>query len=408
MLGALAAGSSRVRGFLDGRDCHATIRVMQQLGVCIDRLGANELVVHGVGLDGLAEPTQVLDCANSGTTMRLLAGLMAGQRFNSFLVGTPQLQSRPMGRVVDPLCAMGARIVGRARGKLAPLALEGSALQGQRHDLAVASAQVKSCLLLAGLYARDETVVIEPGRARDHTERMLAAMGAPLTVSAGQSRILRPDQPLTPVDFVVPGDPSSAAFLLVAAACAHGSELEVEAVDVNPTRSGLLHALKDMGGDLTVRQQREEGGEPVADIQVRGAQLRAVRCDGARIVTMIDEIPVLALAATQATGTTTIADAGELRVKETDRIATTVSELRKLGARIEARDDGMVIDGPTQLRGAEVDAHGDHRLAMALIVAGLLATGETSVRGTEVTRDSFPGFEQTLRALGAQLLEEAQ
>lgn len=403
LLGAIAQGTSRLHGLLHGRDCQATLQLIRDLGVRVEQQKDGGVVVHGVGLDGLREPQNVLDCTNSGTTMRLAAGLLAGQPFSSFLVGTRQLQSRPMDRIVTPLRNMGAVIVGRSQGSFAPLAIQGTKLSAIHHELPVASAQVKSALLLAGLYAEGSTVLFEPGPCRDHTERMLSTMGAPLHRDGREICLQRTAEPLRPLELTVPGDPSSAAFLIVAATCLPGSELLMEGIGVNPTRHGLIAALSEMGARVDVTHRRKEGGEPVADLRVSTSALSARTLGGDRIVTMIDEIPVLAVAATQARGATIVADAGELRVKETDRVAVTVEELGKLGAQVEARPDGIVIHGPGMLRGNDVDSHGDHRIAMALTIAGLIAQGETHVHGAEVISDSFPGFAETLAALGADV-----
>jgi 3-phosphoshikimate 1-carboxyvinyltransferase len=404
LLGAIGGGVSRVRGFLNGRDCHATLQVVRDLGVRVDSASNGDLYVHGVGLGGLTEPRTVLDCVNSGTTMRLVSGLLAGQGFTSFLTGTEQLCGRPMARVANPLREMGATILSRHTGR-APLAIQGGNLSAIRFDMPVASAQVKSAILIAGLYAKGTTVVVEPGPTRDHTERMLSAMGATVETVGREVRVRPPEAPLAPFTILVPGDPSSAAFLVVAAACCPTSSVELQAVGTNPTRHGLIESLLEMGANIELKNPRTEGAEPVADLVVQGGMLHGASLGGDRIVTMIDEIPIFAVAASQAMGTTMITDAAELRVKETDRIATTVSELGKLGARIEGRDDGMVIHGPSKLVGTDVDSHGDHRLAMALTIAGLLADGETRVHGADVTGDSFPGFEDTLRALGAEVSE---
>ncbi|MCB9114393.1 MAG: 3-phosphoshikimate 1-carboxyvinyltransferase [Caldilinea sp.] len=406
MFGSIAEGETHIRNFLDGGDCRSTIDVMRGLGVQVDVVSPTELVVHGRGLDGLQEPANVLDCGNSGTTIRLLTGLLVGQQFATFLNGTAQIRRRPMGRIVRPLRGMGADIMGRQMGEYAPLGIRPSRLRGLEYTMPVASAQVKSCLLLAGLYAHGLTIVIEPGPARDHTERMLAAMGAPIAVYGNKITSERPQTPLKALDITVPGDISSAAFLLVAGAITPNSRITVTGVGTNPTRTGIVEALQAMGAAITFANEREEGGEPVADLVVTTSALRGTTFGGEQIVTMIDELPILAVAATQAEGRTVVRDAHELRVKETDRIATTVSELRKLGAKIEPTADGFIIDGPTPLVGAPVESHDDHRLAMAMTVAGLVARGQTEVYGAEVTADSFPGFEVTLQALGADLLVE--
>lgn len=405
MFAAIAEGTSRIANFLPGADCMATVRVMQALGVRIDARSPTDLIVHGRGLQGLQEPTDVLDCANSGTTIRLLAGLLAGQPFTAILNGTDQIRRRPMDRVVKPLRDMGAQILGRQNGRYAPLAIGPARLKAIEYDMPVASAQVKSCLLLAGLYARGLTVVRQPGPARDHTERMLAAMGAPIQAVGPVVSSERPSAPLKPLNITVPGDISSAAFLLVAASIVPESRIVITNVGVNPTRTGIVDALTAMGADIRYRRRTDQGGEPVADLEVRHAPLHGATFGGQTIVTMIDEIPVLAVAATQAKGRTVIRDAQELRVKETDRIATTAAELRKMGADITPTEDGLVIQGPTPLYGTDVDSHGDHRLAMALAVAGLIAKGVTTVVNAHVTADSFPGFESTLRVLGARIEE---
>ncbi len=406
MFGAIGDGVSTIRGFLDGHDCRATVSVMRALGVQVDDISNTELVVHGRGLHGLQEPNNVLDCANSGTTIRMMTGLLAGQTFSTFLSGSEQIRRRPMGRIVKPLRGMGADIMGRQDGNLAPLGIRPVKLRGIEYEMPVASAQVKSCLLLAGLYAHGLTIVREPGPARDHTERMLKAMGAPIEVYGRTVHSDHPDSPLKPFDITVPGDPSSAAFLIVAGAIVPDSRITIQGVCVNPTRDGIVSALQEMGAKISYLNQRDEGGEPVADIEVQYSELRGATFGGELIVTMIDELPSLALAATQAHGVTIVRDASELRVKETDRIATIVSELRKMGAKIEPLDDGFRVEGPTQLRAAPVESQGDHRLAMVMAVAGLIAQGSTTVYGSEVTADSFPGFEMTLQALGGKLRVE--
>jgi len=406
MFGSIAEGETHIRNFLDGGDCRSTIDVMRGLGVRVDVVTPTELVVHGRGLDGLQEPANVLDCGNSGTTIRLLTGLLVGQQFASFLNGTAQIRRRPMGRIVRPLRGMSADIMGRQMGEYAPLGIRPSRLRGLEYTMPVASAQVKSCLLLAGLYAHGLTIVIEPGPARDHTERMLAAMGAPIMVYGNKITSEHPPTPLRPLDITVPGDISSAAFLLVAGAITPNSHITITGVGTNPTRTGIIEGLQAMGASIRFTNPRDEGGEPVTDLVVTTSSLCGTTFGGEQIVTMIDELPILAVAATQAEGRTVVRDAHELRVKETDRIATTVSELRKLGAKIEPTADGFIIDGPTPLIGAPVESHDDHRLAMAMTVAGLVARGKTVVHGAEVTADSFPGFEVTLQALGADLLVE--
>lgn len=404
IFGAIAEGRTYIRNFLNGHDCRATVGIMRALGVRID-INNTRLVVHGVGLNGLKEPENVLDCDNSGTTMRLLAGLLAGQQFTSILNGTAQIRGRPMGRIVDPLHLMQAQVFGRQNGKYAPLTVVPSRLKSIEYLMPVASAQVKSCLLLAGLYAHGLTVVRQPGPARDHTERMLGAMGAPVTALGDTIHSERPQTPLKPLDITVPGDISSAAFLLVAASAQPDSDLTIVDVGINDTRTGIVDALSEMGASIRYKDRTSQGGEPMATLVISGGGLRGMEFGGEQIVTMIDELPVLAVAATQAEGRTIVRDAQELRVKETDRIATTVVELQKMGAKIQETPDGFVVDGPTQLHGTDVDSHGDHRLAMALAVASLIAKGETTIYNAHVTADSFPGFEATLQALGVNVQE---
>jgi 3-phosphoshikimate 1-carboxyvinyltransferase len=345
----------------------------------------------------------VLDCINSGTTVRLLIGYRAGRDFFSVLAGSEQLRKRPMGRVTAPLRQMGAHIDGREGGRLLPLAITGSRLHGIDYQLPVPSAQVKTALLLAGLYADGLTVVTEPGPARDHTERMLASMGAPIERKGPHITSERPEQPLSPLDITVPGDFSSAAFLLAAGVLAAGGNITIQGVGVNPTRVGLLEALMAMGAEIQMDNWQEMAGEPAGDLHVQHSDLTGITVQGDQIVTMIDELPVFAVIATQARGDTIVRDAAELRVKETDRIATTVTELRKLGADIEELPDGFIVHGPTRLKGTSVHSHGDHRLAMALTLAGLIADGVTTVEDAACASDSFPGFETTLRQLGAAL-----
>ena len=400
---SLAEGRSYIRNFLDGHDCRATMNIMRAMGVAIDEISPTQLEIEGVGIDGLQEPEGVLDCDNSGTTMRLLAGLLSGQAFVSVLSGTAQIRGRPMARIVEPLRSMGAQVFGRQGGRYAPLTMVSSRLKAIEYEMPIASAQVKSCLLLAGLYAHGLTVVHQPGPARDHTERMLISMGAPVSALGNTTHSERPQSPLRPMSMFVPGDISSAAFLLVAASALPDSNLTILDVGINSTRTGIVDALSEMGASIRRRERPHQGGEPVADLIVSGGGLRGLEFGGGQIVTMIDELPVLAVAATQAEGRTVVRDAQELRVKETDRIATTVSELKKLGAKIQETPDGFIVDGPTPLRGNRVDCHGDHRLAMALAVAGLIADGETTVRNAHVTADSFPGFETTLRALEVEV-----
>ena len=404
MLAAVAEGTSRIEHWLPAGDTLATLQAMRDLGAIIEDQpsgpAAWQLTITGRGLRGLLSPAGALDCRNAGTCMRLLAGLLAGQAFPSVLDGSAQLRRRPMRRITEPLQAMGAVI--HSRDGYAPLAIAPARLQGREHRLTIASAQVKSALLLAGLYADGMTQVAEPGPSRDHTERLLQAMGvelasAPLTVS------LRPPARLQPLAITVPGDISSAAFLLVAAILTPGSAVSVLNTGVNPTRTGLLDILADMGAPVTQTRPRLSGGEPVADLSVQAAPVRAQTVAGARVVRAIDEFPVWAVVATQADGVSVLRDAAELRVKEVDRISLLAEELRKMGARLDEQPDGFSVYGPTPLVGADVDGHEDHRLVMALAVAGLTARGVTRIHGADCLTDSFPGFVETLQALGAGL-----
>jgi 3-phosphoshikimate 1-carboxyvinyltransferase len=400
LLGALAEGRCEVRGFLPAQDCLATLGCLRALGVEVEGHSPTHLTVHGRGLRGLRAPEAPLNCFRSGTTMRLLAGIMAGQAFESVLTGAPQLLRRPMRRISAPLARIGADVTD-VDGH-APLTIRPASLRGCDHALAVASAQVKSALLLAGLYAEGTTVVRQPGPARDHTERMLNAMGADIEVR-GLDVTLRPAGALAPFRLRVPGDLSSAAFLLVAACLIPGSVVTIQALGLNPTRTGLLEVLDAMGARITVTGRREQAGEPVADVTARGSDLRATEVGGDTVVRMIDEFPVLAVAATQAHGTTVVRDAAELRVKETDRIAVIAEALSALGASIEPHPDGFVVWGPTPLQGGTVDSRGDHRIAMALAVAGLVAEGPVVVEDATCIADSFPGFVRLVRALGGRV-----
>jgi 3-phosphoshikimate 1-carboxyvinyltransferase len=391
-----------VENFQGGADCLATLRCLRALGVKIGWDDRGTLRVHGGGRFGLKESPAVLNAGNSGTTMRLLAGLLAGQPFFSVLTGDASLRSRPMGRVVEPLRAMGARIQGRAGGARPPLAIEGGSLRGIRYRLPVASAQVKSALSLAGLYGEGETVLEEPAPSRDHTERMLRAMGAEVREDGGDGlRISPPQRELATLSLRVPGDISAAAFWMVAAAAHPDAEIRLTGVGVNPSRSGIIDALASMGASIALEEERTWGCEPVADIVVRSSSLRGTVIEGSLIPRLIDEIPVLAVAACLAGGKTAIRQAGELRLKESDRIRTTVLELRRLGASIEELSDGMVIQGVGWLKGGVCGSHGDHRLAMTLAVAGLLGRGETVVRGAEASSVSYPAFWHHLEELSS-------
>lgn len=392
LFNALAEGEARVSNYGPGDDCASALAVLRGLGAAIEPDGDGFVI----GDSPLSEPGDVLDAGNSGTVMRLSAGALAGLPFFSVLTGDASLRRRPMGRVVAPLREMGAAISARDGGRLAPLAIHGGDLRGIRYTMPVASAQVKSCLLLAGLFAEGETVLEQPAVSRDHTERAFRAMGVPVEERGLELR-MRPGQ-LHALDVTVPGDISSAAFWMVAAACHPDAEVRAKGIGINPGRTGILDVLSAMGAGVTLENERDVGGEPVADVVVRSSELQAVEIAGDLIPRVQDEIPVLALAACFARGTTVVADAEELRVKETDRIRAIVTELRRLGAEVEETPDGMTISGGRTLQGVEGEHYGDHRMAMMLGVAGLVAEGGTTVEG-DVASVTYPSFWSDLRRL---------
>jgi 3-phosphoshikimate 1-carboxyvinyltransferase len=401
MLAALADGASRISGFLEGEDTRATARAFAQMGVRIETPSASERIVHGSGLHGLRVPASAVDCGNAGTGMRLLTGLLAGQAFDSTLIGDESLSRRPMRRVIDPLAQMGARIDAGPAG-LPPLRIHGgNRLQGIDYSPPVASAQVKSAILFAGLYARGETVVREPHPTRDYTERMLRAFGWPIEFAAGSAR-LTGGHALRATDVAVPADFSSAAFFLVAATLAPRSELLIEAVGMNPRRTGLLAALRLMGADIREEQPREFGGERVADLFVRHAPLRGIDVPEHLVPDMIDEFPALFVAAAAARGRTRIRGAAELRVKESDRISVMARGLARLGTTVEETPDGAIIEGGA-LDGGEVDSAGDHRCAMSFAVAGLIAREPVRIRDCANVATSFPGFAELAHRCGFDL-----
>ncbi len=398
MFGSLAEGTTCVSGFLTGEDNLATLNAFASMGVTIRRIGETSLEIEGRGLDGLEEPSNVIDCGNSGTTMRLMTGLLAGQKFFSVLTGDQYLRRRPMKRVVGPLTQMGARITGRQGGELAPLAIQGTELQPTTYHSPVASAQVKSALLLAGLSVDGETTVYEPSLSRDHSERMLSWFGADLKPFDGGVTIMgRPR--LQAREVQVPGDISSAAFFMVAGLVTPDSELLIRNVGVNPSRSGIIDILQAMGGQIELIDERNPSGEPIADILVKSSRLQGIEIGGDLIPRAIDEFPVISIAAALAEGTTIIKDARELRVKETDRIAAMVDGLTVLGADVEAQEDGMIINGCEQLQGGQVVSHGDHRIAMSFAVAALNSSGPVTIEDTECTETSFPGFWELLTSV---------
>lgn len=402
ILGSLAKGTTRVKGFLESEDCLNTVRAFRQMGVDIRNTAQGEYEIDGAGIAGLQEPGDVIDAGNSGTGIRLMCGVLAGQPFYVVLTGDESIRNRPMGRVANPLRDMGARIYGRAGGDKAPLTVMGGGLKPIHYHSPVASAQVKSAVLLAGLFADGQTSVTEPALSRNHSELMLRGFGAEVIVDGKTSTVTgRPA--LYAQDMTVPGDISSAAYFIVAALIVPNSEITVLNVGINPTRTGILDALTAMGADIAVRNIRTEAGEPIADITARTSALRGTRIDGDLIPRLIDEIPIIAVAAAVASGDTIVADAAELRVKETDRITTVAGELSKFGVKIDERPDGMIIHGGAELKGANCDSHGDHRIAMSCAVAGLAAIGETNITGTASIRTSFPGFENLLQKVSGKI-----
>jgi 3-phosphoshikimate 1-carboxyvinyltransferase len=417
IFGALGRGLSRITGLSEGLDNAATRQAFRSMGVAVERAG-EATMVHGVGLHGLRMPTDVVDCGNSGTTMRLLAGLLSGQRFGTRMTGDESLTRRPMGRVIKPLRARGAHIAGTSGAKpdelyppisIAPL-VEGEALKGIEYSMPIASAQVKSALLLSGLYASGPTAIEEPVLSRDHTERMMLALGVPLQ-TAGASIVLDPNLEWAggwdPFEWHVPGDPSSAAFPLLAAAMVPGSQISVQDVCVNPTRTGLLDWLRLLGANISRRPSGHGAGdEPMAEITVAHATIRGSVAGGELIVRMIDEIPAVCALAAVSKGRTEIRDAAELRVKESDRIATMAHVLGAFGVPCEELPDGLIITGGAPLRGARIESRGDHRIAMSAALLGMLAEGDSVIDGAEAVDTSFPGFVALLRSLGADITEE--
>jgi 3-phosphoshikimate 1-carboxyvinyltransferase len=399
MFGAIANGTTTISNFLAGEDCLSTIDCFRKLGVSITQNGS-EVVVEGKGIRGLQEPTEILNVGNSGTTTRLLLGILAGCSFHACLIGDESIAKRPMARVTNPLREMGAKIDGREHGNYTPLSIRGGNLQAIRYTSPVASAQVKSAILLAGLMADGTTTVIEPHKSRDHTERMLKAFGGEIIVD-GLTVSVTGKQQLKGAHIDVPGDISSAAFFLVAGAIVPNSEITLKNVGLNPTRTGIIDVLKQMGADIAIENIRNEESEPMGDITVRTSELKGIEIGGELIPRLIDEIPIIALLATQAEGTTVIKDASELRVKETDRIATVVSELSQLGADIEATEDGMIIRGKTKLKANNmvVDSYGDHRIGMMLAIAACITEGSLTLNRSEAIAVSYPSFFEHLQLL---------
>ena len=397
MFGSLASGTTEITHFLKGADCLSTIGCFRQMGVEIEEQ-KNRILVRGRGLHGLSAPSSVLDCGNSGTTTRLISGILAGQSFSSQLTGDASIRKRPMGRIIRPLRQMGASIESLSGNDCAPLRIEGRPLHAISYDSPVASAQVKSCVLLAGLYADGPTSVTEPALSRNHTELMLSSLGAELTCR-GTTATINPEPVLTGTSIHVPGDISSAAFFLAAGLMVPGSEILLKNVGINPTRDGILRVIRAMGGSLEILNRTNSGGEEAADLLVRSSSLHGTVLEGELIPTLIDEIPVIAVLAAFAEGTTIIRNAEELKVKESNRLDIMVDGLSRMGADIEGTEDGMIIRGGKSLHGAVIDSHLDHRIAMSFAVAALAADGETEILDADCVNISYPEFYRDLKML---------
>ena len=403
MFGSIANGTTEIHNFLEGADCLATIRCFRALGIDVAKKGS-AILIHGKGLHGLSAPTDILDVGNSGTTTRLISGILAGQPFDSKLSGDASLNSRPMKRIIDPLTKMGAHISSILRNGCAPLYITPGHLHGIHYNSPVASAQVKSCLLLAGLYADGETSVTEPSLSRNHTELMLKEFGADIRCthvigSTETTAVIKPCEELYGQKITVPGDISSAAYFIAAGLIVPDSEILIKNVGINPTRAGILKVCEDMGGDISLLNERTEGGEKMADILVRTSQLHGITIEGDIIPTLIDEIPVIAVMAAVAEGTTVIKDAAELKVKETDRIETVTDNLKAMGCMVTPTSDGMVITGGRPLKGASIHTLLDHRIAMAFSIAALVAEGRTKILDSKCIDVSYPDFYDTFEAL---------
>lgn len=396
MFGSLAEGTTRITNFLEGADCLSTISCFRKMGIDIENT-SGEILVHGKGLHGLCAPTETLDVGNSGTTTRLISGILAGQDFVSELTGDASIQKRPMKRIMTPLSQMGADIVSLNGNGCAPLKISGKKLHAIHYNSPVASAQVKSCVLLAGMYSDGITRVTEPVLSRNHTEIMLNYFGANVTAE-GTTASIKPDPSLYGREILVPGDISSAAYFIAAGLLVPNSEILLKNVGINPTRDGILRVCKAMGADITLLNETTEG-EPTADLLIRSSTLHGTTVEGAIIPTLIDELPMIAVMAAFAEGTTVIRDAQELRVKESDRIQVMTENLQEMGADIQATEDGMIIHGGKPLHGAEIDSHLDHRIAMSFAVAGLLSEGTLSIKNGECVNISYPKFYSDLYSL---------
>ena len=398
ILGSIAQGGTRIYNFLNSLDCLKTLECMQALGAEIELGKDNSVKIKGKGLYGLQEPKDILDVGNSGTTIRLLAGLLSGQDFYSVLNGDASIRKRPMKRVVEPLRLMGADIWGRKDGQFAPLSVRGNKLNPLHYTLPVASAQVKTALLLAGLYTIGETVIKEPLPTRDHTERMLEIMQADLKISPTEIKVIGGKE-LKGADIFIPGDISSAAYFIVAASILKGSQIIIKQVGFNPTRIGIIGILNKMGAKIDILKYQIKSNESQADLKIEYSDLKGIEIGKEEIPLLIDELPLIAVVASQAKGKTVVSGAKELRVKETDRIKAIVSELKKMGACIEEKEDGFIVEGPSKLKGSVYESYNDHRIAMSLAVAALLAEGKTIIKNSECIDISFPGFEKTLQKL---------
>lgn len=396
MFGALAQGTTKISGFLEGADCLSTIRCFRQMGISIEQNGS-DVLVHGKGLHGLSAPSDVLDMGNSGTTTRLISGILAGQRFSSTLTGDASIQSRPMNRIMTPLKEMGADITSLKNNGCAPLSIQGTQLHGIHYNSPVASAQVKSCILLAGMYADGETKVTEPVLSRNHSEIMLHYFGADVR-SFGTTACISPEPKLTAREISVPGDISSAAYFIAAGLLTPNSEILLKNVGINPTRDGILKVCRQMGADITLLNENLQG-EPTADLLIRTSSLHGTVIEGDLIPTLIDELPVIAIMAAFAQGTTIIRDAQELKVKESDRITVMCENLKRMGADVTPTEDGMIINGGKNLHRACIDSHLDHRIAMSFAVAGAICDGVLSINGGECVNISYPEFYKDLYSL---------